>query len=191
MRLLLSTLALAVLAGYLAGGRLGAVARLHVRLAPLAAGGLVLQLAPVPGKTIPLILLLVSFVALLAFAVVNVKARAIGFPLILIGIVLNFAVIAVNRGMPVTEQALVASHQQDTLAQLVDDGGAKHHLAGPDDHLLFLGDVIAIAPIEQAVSPGDLFVYAGVVWLVVAAMLGRATPPSDGPSVPEQVSHVA
>jgi hypothetical protein len=48
------------------------------------------------------------------------------------------------------------------------------HLAGPNERLLFLGDSIAIAPIRQAVSLGDLFAYGGVMWLVVAGMLGRA-----------------
>ena len=80
--------------------------------------------------------------------------------MILIGIVLNFTVISVNHGMPVTRQALVASHQTDTLRSLVHGGGAKHHLAGPDDRLLFMGDAIALGPIRQAVSVGDLFTYS-------------------------------
>jgi hypothetical protein len=59
---------------------------------------------------------------------------------------------------------------------LLHDGGAKHHLAGPDDRLVFLGDVLPIRPIRMVASPGDLIAYAGVVWLVVAAMLGRFAP---------------
>jgi len=176
MKLVLATLVIAVLAGYLAGGRLSNLGSAGVRWPGAAVAGLALQLAPVPGRTLPLVLLFVSFALLAVFALANVRARVAGFPLILVGIALNFAVIAVNLGMPVTRQALEASNQMDTLAMLVHDGGAKHHLAGPDERLLFLGDVIAIRPIEQAVSAGDLFTYAGVVWLVVAAMLGRTTP---------------
>lgn len=176
MKVILATLVLAVVAGYLVGGRLSKLAALRVRWPAAAIIGLGLQLAPVPGHTWPLVLLFISFALLFVFAVVNLGARVAGFPLILIGIVLNFTVIAVDHGMPVTERALVASDQTDTMDSLVHDGGAKHHLAGPDDHLPFLGDVIALAPIRQAVSVGDLFTYAGVIWLVVAGMLGRAAP---------------
>ncbi len=176
MRLVLATLALAVLAGLVFRGRLSNLATVRV-LWPLAAFvGLALQLAPAPGRTWPLVMLFVSFVILFVFALANMRAHNAGFGLILIGIVLNFTVIALNQGMPVTRQALVASHQTDTLRSLVHGGGAKHHLADQGDHLLFLGDVIALAPIRQAVSLGDLFTYAGVFWLVVAGMLGRAVP---------------
>jgi len=67
---------------------------------------------------------------------------------------------------------------------LLDDGGAKHHVAGPSDRLLFLGDVLPIRPIRMVASPGDLIAYAGVVWLVVAAMLGRFAPSRERPGEP-------
>jgi hypothetical protein len=152
------------------------VASLRVRWQPLAIVGLALQVIPVPGRALPLGLLYVSFALLIVFALANVAARVPGSWLILIGISLNFTVIALNQGMPVTRDALVASGQGETLAVLLNDGGAKHHLAGPDDRLLFLGDVLPIRPIRMVASPGDLIAYAGVVWLVVAAMLGRFAP---------------
>jgi len=173
MRLIISSLALAVVVGYLAGGRLGPLAQLEIRWPYVALAGLGLQVAPVPGPTLPLVLLLVSFVLLVAFAAVNVRARVVGFPLILIGIVLNFAVIAVNQGMPVSREALVASGQADTLALLARGGGVKHHLVGPDDRLLFLGDVIVIRPVSMVASVGDLIAYAGVLWLVLMGMVGK------------------
>jgi len=176
MRLIADSLALAVVIGYLLGGRLSSVASLRVRWQPLAIVGLGVQVIPVPGRTLPLVLLYVSFVLLVAFAAANVRARVAGFWLILIGIALNFTVIGLNQSMPVTRDALVASGQGDTLAVLLDDGGAKHHLAGPGDRLLFLGDVLPIRPIQMVASPGDLIAYAGVVWLVVTAMLGRFAP---------------
>jgi hypothetical protein len=176
MRLILASLALAVVLGYVLGGRLSSVGHLRVRWQPAAIVGLALQVVPVPGQELPLALLYASFVLLLAFAIVNLRVGVAAFWLILIGIALNFTVIAVNQGMPVTRDALVASGQGDTLAVLVHGGGAKHHLADPGDHLLFLGDVLPIRPIEMVASPGDLIAYAGVVWLVVAAMLGRFTP---------------
>ncbi len=179
MRLILASLLLAVILGYLLGGRLSSLGQLRIRWQPAAIVGLGLQVVPIPGHVLPLVLLYLSFGLLLVFAVVNVRARVPGFWLIAIGVVLNFAVIAVNQGMPVTREALVASGQESTLKLLVDEGGAKHHLAGPGDHLAFLGDVVAIHPLRMATSPGDLVAYAGVVWLIVAAMLGRAAPAED------------
>jgi hypothetical protein len=83
-------------------------------------------------------------------------------------------VIAANHGMPVTRHALVVSGQQDTLDALVHDGGEKHHLSGPGDRLLFLADVTPIPPpVHQAVSAGDMVAYAGVAYVVVAAMRRR------------------
>jgi hypothetical protein len=191
MRLIAASLVLAVAVGYLLGGRLSSVASLRVRWQPLAIVGLVLQVIPVPGRALPLGLLYVSFVLLIAFALANVAARVPGSWLILIGIALNFTVIGLNQGMPVTRDALVASGQGDTLAVLLHDGGAKHHLAGPDDRLVFLGDVLPIRPIRMVASPGDLIAYAGVVWLVVAAMLGRFAPSrqrAEGPVLlPESI----
>jgi hypothetical protein len=66
---------------------------------------------------------------------------------------------------------LVRSGQGATLVLLEKEGGAKHHLAGPGDDLLFLGDVIPVPnPVGQVVSLGDVATYAGVMWFVVASM---------------------
>ena len=168
MKLVLPTLLLAVLAGRLAGGSFANLGKLRIAMTPLAIIGLFLQFLVPPGRW-PLTLLLVSFVLLLVFGVVNLKAP--GFTLIVVGVVLNFVVIAMNHGMPVTAQAIVASGQQHTLPELVSDPGVKHHLAGPDDDLMFLGDVIAVPqPVGQIVSVGDILTYAGVAWLIVASM---------------------
>jgi hypothetical protein len=73
--------------------------------------------------------------------------------------------------MPVTRAAIVGSGQADTLDEIVDEGGNKHHLAGPDDQLLFLADSIGIPPpVSQAVSVGDILAYGGAMWFVVAGM---------------------
>ena len=180
MRLVLVTFALALLVGYLFRGRLSALGTVKVRWAPLAFVGLALQFAPLPGHAWPMAMLYLSFVLLFVFTMANV--RVAGFPLILIGVILNFTVIAANDGMLVTRQALVASGQANTLTSLIEHGGAKHHIAGPGDHLLFLGDVIAVRQIQQAVSLGDIFTYGGVFWLIVAGMRRREDPVTD-PSV--------
>jgi Family of unknown function (DUF5317) len=181
MRFVLITLFLAVLLGYLAGGRLGRLGAAHLRWPALAFGGIALQLLPIDG-TGGYAIVLASFALLGAFAVANMREP--GFALVLVGVALNALVIAVDGGMPVSRDALVRSDQAATYAYLVHHGGAKHHLATDDDALLFLGDVIPIpAPIAQAVSVGDLTMFAGISWFVVAGMR-RPAVPSGGVATP-------
>jgi hypothetical protein len=171
MTFVLGTLILAALVGVAAGGRLARLATLRIRWVPVAVLALTLQAVSIPGRDWSLALLLASFGLLVAFAVRNLHDLP-GFRLVLIGIVLNVFVIAVNGGMPVTREALDRSGQGGTLTSLL-AGGTKHHLAGPDDRVLLLADSIPIAPLHQIVSVGDLFTYAGVAWLVIAGTLGR------------------
>jgi len=136
MRLVLATLGLGVLFGYLRRGSLFALGRVQVRWAPVAMLGLALQLAPGHGH-IPFVMLMLSLLMLAAFAVVNLDIA--GFPMIVIGLALNFLVIGVNSGMPVDPGALLRSGQADTLQLLVASGGAKQHLEGPNDELTSSG----------------------------------------------------
>jgi Family of unknown function (DUF5317) len=188
MKLVLPTFALAILIGYARGGRLAGLADLRLRWQGVALLGLLLQVLLWPGGDWPLFYLYASFALLIAFAIVNV--RITGVALILVGVVLNFTVIALNRGMPVSREAIVASGQADSLDELVDDGGAKHHLASPADHLRFLGDVIAIPALEQAVSVGDVFTYGGVMVLIVAGMGRRRRADDPGDLVTEVAADV-
>src|SRR5438105_7800825 len=170
MKLIIAVILLAVLIGYARGGRLRRLVDTRLRAPWLVVAGLLLQVAPEPSsmRWLAVPLLVLSFLLLMEFAVLNLASA--GFVLILLGIVLNFTVIALNHGMPVSRPALVASGQQDTLAALV-SGGAKHHLAGPADVLLQLGDVISLGPlVHQIVSAGDIATYGGVVWFVIGAM---------------------
>lgn len=173
MRLIIATLGLAIAVGLLAGGRPAELAAARLRWWWLAFAGIGLQLLPLAG-TLGFVVLLASFVLLVAFCAANLRAP--GFWLIAAGLAANLVVITANRGMPVTREALVASGQADTLRSLREQGGAKHHLADADDVLLPLADVIPLgSPIRQAISVGDVFVNAGVFWFVVRGMRrGRA-----------------
>jgi hypothetical protein len=177
MKLTLVAIAIAIVAGLLTGGRLSNLASARIRWSALALVGLALQVVPVPGHGLSFGLLFLSFGILLVFAMANVRLP--GFALILLGLAMNFSVIAANGGMPVTRSALVASDQQGTLELLVHDGGAKHHLAGGSDVLLPLADVIPLHGLDQAVSPGDIATCGGVIWLVVWCMRRR-----DAASIP-------
>jgi hypothetical protein len=169
MRLILGVLVVAIAIGFAAGGRLGGLSKLRIRWAPLALVGLALQFFTPSRGSLPYVLLVASFALLAVFAAGNIKTP--GFVLIAAGLAMNFLVIAVNHGMPVSSYALTRSGQQDTLQLLIHHGGEKHHLAGPGDQLLFLGDVTPIPPpIAQAVSAGDIVAYLGVGYVVIAAM---------------------
>jgi hypothetical protein len=178
MKLLLGTLAIAVAVGFLLGGRLSRLADLRLRWAPLALSGFALQVITPPGSW-PLVLLTVSFVLLSGFAVANREVP--GFRLIMLGVFLNFLVIVANGGMPVSADALVASGQGATAADLTDnaDRYVKHHLADAGDRLLFLGDVIPLPPpVSQAISVGDVCTYAGIGIVIVSTMRGRRRAPT-------------
>lgn len=174
MKLIVGTLLIAVAIGYLSGGRLSNLTKLHIRWAPLAVVGLAMQVVSPPGRW-PLAMLFGSFVVLTILVAAN--RRIVGFWLILVGVALNFTVIALNSGMPVSAQALTASGQQNMVSELTDndDSHVKHHLVTGEDRLLFLGDVIAIAsPVAQVISLGDIFVYGGVAVVMIVGMRYRA-----------------
>jgi hypothetical protein len=184
MKLLIPILLLAVGVGLLLGGHLRNLGSLSIRWAPLAIAGLVLQVINPPGSW-PLVMLDLSFVLLAVFAIVNRDVP--GFRLILVGVALNFLVIAANGGMPVSGHALSASGQADTRSDLTNDADryVKHHLAGDDDTLVFLGDVIPVPPpVSQAISVGDVFTYGGVAVVIVSAMRRRRdVAPADASGV--------
>jgi len=188
MILFLSVILLSVLIGYLVGGRLRGFERLHLRYWWLAPIGLGLQALPLPDARhgtdflVRMAVLGASYLLLLLFAGLNI--RIIGMQLLLVGLALNAVVVIANGGMPVSRHALVVSGQTEVLKLLTADEGAKHHLMTSADRLTPLADVIPIPPpVGQVASVGDVFVYAGLGWLIVAVMRGRTgeqAPPVKG-----------
>lgn len=169
MRLILVVLIAALVAGWVTGGHLRGIAAVPARWPGLALVALALQFGPSSGpQALPLVHL--SLLLMGAFALRNLRLP--GFPLILLGAVANFTVIAVNAGMPVSRAATIASGQAETLPEIErDDDGVRHHLIEPEDRLLFLADVISVpAPISQTISAGDIALYGGIAWFLCAAM---------------------
>jgi MFS family permease len=176
VRLLGVTLIGAIALGLVLRGRPANLAEVRFRFAWLGLLGVALQLPTVSGTAGDL-LLLASFGCLLAVVLLNLRQP--GFALVLLGLVLNLLVIGVNRGMPVSREAILASGQASTLAELRRSDSPKHHLMGPRDRLTFLGDVIAIGPpIRRAVSVGDLAALLGIGWFVVGTMRRRQGSPT-------------
>lgn len=179
MILFLLVIGLALVLGFVFGGRLRAFEQFRLRWWGLVIAGLAIQFVPLPegeagtDLAVRTIALSASYTLLVAFALANVRLP--GMLLVLVGLACNFAVIAANGGMPVSEAALVDSGQEELIQMLRVDGSDKHHLMDEDDVLTFLADVIGVPePIGQAISAGDVFVYAGLIWVTIAAMRGRS-----------------
>jgi Family of unknown function (DUF5317) len=171
MRFMAICTTIILVVGYLLGGRLRNLVSLRVEWPALALTGMALQFVSGPGSAVPLVSLYLSFVLLIVFTVKNLGI--VGFPLIMAGVLCNVFVIGVNGGMPVSTHALVASDQARFLRALEHDPYPKHHLATADDQLRFLGDVIPVPdPVAQAISLGDILLYAGAGVVVVATMRG-------------------
>lgn len=163
MSFTVAALVLGVVLGFATGGRLRNVSRRPVDLVWLLTVSVVLQIGADVLDISPsagLAMVLVAYVGLAAFAVANI--RLVGMPVVLVGLVCNLAVITVNGGMPVREDALVASRAAtaDEAASL--DFGAKRHLEADDDVLTFLGDIIPVRATREVVSFGDLIMAIGV-----------------------------
>ena len=182
MVLVLAAFVIGGIVGIALGGRPANLGGVHYRWWPLAIAGLVLQVVPVSHgwaheRAIGASLLVLSFVLLFVFVVVNMRSP--GFPLIAIGLVLNASVIIVNSGMPVTASALRAAsdgRMANAIVKLRTEGGAKHHLAGPSDKLLPLADSLGIGPPVRGVfSVGDVLWIAGAAWAVAGGMLLKPT----------------
>ncbi len=164
---------LAIVIGAAAGGRVRDLLAVRIRWPLAAVVGLALQLLPVHGGSSSLVFpaLVLSFGLLAAFAAANVRLP--GFALVLAGVACNLVVVAINHGMPVTHGALAAAHQLGSLPELR-NGGARYHLARPGDLLVPLSDSIgATFPLKMVISPGDVTIYAGMVWFLVWGMRRR------------------
>lgn len=172
--------------GFARGGRLSRLADVSLRLWPLLAAGLLLQAsAALTTGTIGFVLILVSYAALMVFAAANVTI--VGMPLVVIGVAMNFAVIAVNGGMPVRAEAIVAADvaDWDQLDEL--DFGNKRHLEKPDDQLTFLADIIPVPVAREVLSFGDLVLAVAVADLLVH-LLTRKPPPRLDDEPPKVVA---
>ena len=164
----LIAVAVGVLLGFALGGRLHWLGERSFRWWLLLPVGLVLQiLVEFDGVPAPFAVLLASYACLLLFVAANVRLTGMG--VILVGIGLNALVIALNHGMPVRANAVRAAQVVDIGEPVIIDS-VKHRLEEPDDRLVVLGDIIAVAPIQQVLSFGDLILSVGLVDLMVHLM---------------------
>ena len=170
MSLVLAIIAVSLVAGFAAGGKLRRFERLPIHWWGVALAGLVLQWLPVHDASQAVAALVASYVLLLAFTWVN--RRLVAAPLLLIGLSLNLLVVAPNAGMPVSAAAVRSLGATANLPMAGAVG--KHHLQTSEDMFGVLGDTIPVPkPFGVVLSIGDVFLYAGVAVFVVSVMLGR------------------
>ena len=182
--LLGAVLAIGLLLGWGLGGALRNLALVEVRLWQVFPAALALQVVPLPESSyLPFVVLVVSYVFLIGVTTLNWRLR--GFPLILVGLVLNAVPIFINQGMPVSAEAVVAAG--GSVDEVPRGPGSKHHLSTGEDDLTSLGDVIAVrAPFRAVVSVGDLLMYSGAAVFLTGAMLASPRRPPPPPSLPSR-----
>lgn len=147
-----------VLVGLLRGGKLTNISNLHLSgwwMLFLAFGMQIgATFAPDDGTRLPVILVLASFVPLLAVVWLNRDQQ--GLWLAGIGILMNLTVIALNEGMPVLAEAVELSGGTFDPAAL----DAKHVVLDGSTQLAFLGDIIPFP--GSVISLGDVFLAIGL-----------------------------
>ncbi|MGH9041166.1 MAG: DUF5317 family protein [Acidimicrobiia bacterium] len=157
MSFLVVTLAVALGLALLTGGSLARVLETRLRTLWALFLALAVQMAldllwSGPGNGISRLLLGVSYALLIWFCLANVTVK--GMAVVAFGIALNALVIIVNGGMPI--------RTDPGFAETV-----KHHAERPSDSLTFLGDIIVLGPLNQALSFGDLILLVGLVDVLV------------------------
>jgi hypothetical protein len=104
-------------------------------------------------------LLMLSYLLILAFCLVNIKTS--GFVIIAIGVILNALVIGLNQGMPTKPDTV--NRNGRTVHEPI-ERSVKHKPSSSDDVLGFLGDQITFPgmPNDQF-SIGDIVIFLGII----------------------------
>lgn len=176
--MLIDALVLAVAVGYLRGGRLKNLEKIELHAEVLMVAALVIQLLTPwlalrsrPFSSAAFSVWLLSFAMLLLAMALNRDRAAL--VVAGAGVAMNLIVVALNGGMPVLVGALnyLTPHEKITAASFA--GDPLHHLASSVTRLPFLADAVPIPwPSFQrgVASVGDIFLMAGVFWLVQDGM---------------------
>lgn len=173
MPLTLVVIVAALVASLLRGGRFRRLAHAPIRHSWLLALGIALQvgvdLSAARGLTPGMVstaVLVASQLLVVGWVVAN-RFRP-GMPLILLGLLMNLAVITANGAMPVDPDAITAAGGSDLVAPL-----GKHELLTDATRLPLFADIFGIGPLRTVVSAGDIVLAAGLVPLVHDLMTYR------------------
>lgn len=163
--------------GYLRGGSIRNLASVRLRWMPLVLAALAVQLA---AELVPADLAWIAFGMVIAsyamiFVWAGVNWRPAGMTLIALGALLNFIVIAVNRGMPVSAVAAVRGGLAIPAGENVVARGKHFFDVAGEAKLRWLSDIIPLWSPPVA-SIGDLVLWAGLIVLIQHLVSGRGAP---------------
>ncbi len=161
-----ATIALAVIVVVATKGSVERLGRLRFRMLWLLFVGLAIQImlevVEFPKDRIEDVgfaILLLSYVAILAFCFVNRSVR--GMTIIAVGVALNVLVIALNQGMPTKDDVRERNGHE---VHVPIEQTVKHRPQEDDDLVVFLGDVITAPGFpNQQFSIGDIVMGLGIV----------------------------
>ena len=173
--LLLYAIAAGLIVGSVAGGRISALADLHIRWLGVAIVGLVFQVVlfhPIAAERVgdlgP-ILYVASTLAVFAALLRNLSLP--GLPVVALGAALNLLVIVANGGyMPSDPGAWAAL---TGVAAVPTDDFSNSVLMGPGTALPWLADVFVLPrpiPLANVFSIGDVLIAVGIAWCVARSM---------------------
>ncbi len=150
-------LVVSLIVGLVRGGRLQHLLDVETRAWWLLILGFGMQIVaaqlPVANRTLAVGLLLGSYLSILGMVAIN--RHAPGMWIAGIGILMNFLVIALNRGMPVLPAAVeIAGGSANPVLS------GKHVLLDESTRLPFLGDLIPLP--GTVISMGDVFLAIGL-----------------------------
>lgn len=118
---------------------------------------------------------LLTYTLLIIVLSFNIKEK--GFVLIMLGLLMNFAVIMLNHGrMPVDIQGIKQMISMESLEYLKSGKDLTHMIASESTRLWFLGDIIHIKkpyPLPKSISIGDIFLAAGVFRFIYHKMFEK------------------
>lgn len=183
MSLVATVVLLAVGIGLVTGGRLRALAHIPLRHAWLVWIAFVLQflLAFLPADARQTLRLpIVGLAFLLAVAWVAVMWPPLSqwlraaLVLVVLGWAMNFTVISLNNGMPVSPETL---ERVGLPTENIESGDLSKHVKLDDDtDLPWLGDVIPLplfGPLRKAISLGDVVMLLGLLLFIPVGMHSR------------------
>ncbi len=174
MTILVLAIALGVVVGVAAGGDLTNLSTYRVRAWPLILAAVLLEMTagglPAGWRWVAAV---AAATAAAAWCGANTETAAApaGPELIGVGAALNTAVMAANRGMPVSLPALSHAGLPATL-DVTRGHLYKHVPMTGHTALAFLGDAIPVAPFTAVISLGDVIMLVGVAVVVARAVRG-------------------
>jgi hypothetical protein len=160
-----------LLLGLAGGGHISNLARLRFRWPWLLVGAVVVReavtLSPLGRVEGAQYVYALSLAVIVAWTLWHLR-RLPGIFLVTAGAALNLIVVLANDGRMPVDPTLAAQQLGGILNRRGHIG--QYTLMGPDTHLSWLGDWLALRPLPEAYSPGDLLIAMGVALVILVAL---------------------